>query len=124
MALIFVIEADNLIAVLVFSAKQQQEADNLVEVAKRNNVRIGQAEIKRDAVLVSVLMFVVCLKIEALVEIFSSDCDLSTTLAAMFFPLGQPAFMIYKCIGNLAFGEKPNPCLSFCGCGLQDRLWA
>ena len=53
LALIFVIEADNLVAFLVVSANQQQEVENLVEVAKRNNVGFGQAEIKQDTVFVA-----------------------------------------------------------------------
>ena len=105
LALIFIIEADNLVTVLVVSANQQQEANHLIEVAKRNNVGIGQAEIKRDAVLISVLMFFVCFKIDLLTEIYS--CDLAITFSYMFNTFGQTAFMIYKFVGNLVFGGKP-----------------
>ena len=104
LALIFVLEADNLLALLVISESRQQEASNLVEAAKRNHVSIGQAEITRDAALVSVLMFVVCLMIDLLMEV--SGCDIGDTTAEVFV-YGQPVFTIYKFVGNLVFSEKP-----------------
>ena len=105
LALIFIIEADNLIAVLVISEKQREKANDLVEDAKRNNVRIGKAEIKLDAVLVSVLMFVVVVKFDSLVEVFF--CEASLALSYAFIVIGDTVFMIYKFLGNLIFGEKP-----------------
>lgn len=107
LALIFILEADNLIAVLAITENQQEKAENLVEVAKSNNVRIGQAEIKRDALLVSMFMFVVCVKIEWLMELPFFGCMLGLTLNIVLLGWGPFAFMIYKFVGNLVFGEKP-----------------
>ena len=105
LALIFVIEADDLVAVLVTSANQRQEANSLVENAKMNNVRIRQAEITRDTLFVSMLMCFVCFKIDSLVKYFS--CAVSVALGAMILVIGPLAFMSYKFVGNVIFGEKP-----------------
>ena len=117
LALVFIIEADNLIGNLVISKNQQEISDTLVEIAKYKNVRFNPSEIKRDALIVVVLMFVLILKIDVLMRQFS--CSITRTLSILFMYISTHVFVIYKFLGNLIFSQKPKKVAR----AVQALLW-
>ena len=51
LALIFIFDTNNLIVVLLSSKIHEEKADYFVENVKTNNVKIGYAGVKQDAIL-------------------------------------------------------------------------
>ena len=108
LALIFIIEADNLFASLVFSRKQLEKAENLVERAKKNNVFVKISVVKRDSLIISLFMFLACFYIRVLLKYLSpTACGISFALTATFILLIPHLMMILKFLGVLIYSKEP-----------------
>ena len=84
LALVFFIEADNLMGNM-FPKNQIENAESLVKAAKRNNVRIKQSDITREALYISLSMFLACFFIEELLKLPSPvECTVDFALGTIF----------------------------------------
>ena len=107
LALIFIIEADNLVASLIFSARQQEKAEELVQLAKANNIHVNDTVIKRYSVIIALCMFFSCFYIEVLLRYLSSDaCGIFFALSATFIFILPHLVMFCKFVADLIFGKK------------------